>query len=640
MIFGSFGKGRSATFSQQSVLKKWRFAAEPAAGQQFHLARNFAVGVLSSGAPSHDAGHFLHVDPDAGVTIALYGNLFNLRDLAVEFTSDAKSALADGAGSILFAAYRKLGLEVFQRLNGNFILVIHDQKNDRLWIARDHLGIESLFFYRQGDKLHFSSDLHQLANHQEVEKKLNPTAILRYFLFNYNPAFDTFYENIQKLRPGYVLRIEKGKMIISAFWFISFRQPHSKTIGQYREELLELLNDAIRIRLRAGPFRAGAYLSGGMDSSTVVGMMRPMVEGPLHTFSFRCRGKGFDESEYARLMSERYQTEHHEIPYEPDDVDKILHIAGLAQEPFSDIGIEVGSYLLAEQAAGVVDYVLTGDGGDELFAGHPVYLADRIAARFEKIPAIFRRPMTGLLQFLPDTDQKKSLAVKLKRFSYSSKFPADLYSNRWRLYYGEAELQQLLSAEWRELARGADPLEEIRSLYLEADGQDHLSKTLYGDYFTVVGFYLRRMELVRHFGLEGRFPLFDPRLVEYAARIPSELKIGKNGETKLILHQVMDGVLPDEIVHRKDKLGHSVPFKNWLRDAPRVRELLRDNLAPAMLARRGIFNAAFVDRLLARHLDRRDNNSHRLWALLVFELWCQTHLDAREQPAVPATQVS
>lgn len=630
MIFGSFGNPTKSGEDPLAHAEKWGVDDEKAL-RHSHINGSFALGMLSSGAPSHDAGHFVYSNKRSGVTIAVYGNIFNFDELADEFSASTNGRTNPKPGPILLAAYRKLGIDLFARLNGNFVIVVHDERCNRLWIARDHLGIESLYFYRRNETLYFSSNLQLLAGHSEVETGLNPVAVLRYLLFNYNPAFDTVYSGIQKLRPGYVLRIENEKMIISAYWYLSFRDPFTKSVADYREELPELLREAIRIRLQADRFRTGAYLSGGMDSSTVVGLMRPMVEGAIRTFSFRCRGKGFDESEYARIMSRHCETEHYEVPYEPDDVARIIKIAETAQEPFSDIGIEVGSFLLAEKASGLVDYVLTGDGGDELFAGHPVYLADRMAEKFQKIPGLIRNPLTGLLQKLPDTDQKKSLVVKAKRFSYSAQFPANLYSNRWRIYYTEKELQRLLHPDWRDQMTRHDPLEEIRALYTEADGRDNMSKTLYGDYFTVVGFYLRRMELIRAFGLEGRFPMLDYRLVEYAARIPSNMKIGKDGSTKWIFHQVMQGLLPDEIVFRKDKLGHSVPFKNWLRDAPVVNSLLGEHLTEETIRRRGIFDYRFIQELQKRHASRRENNSHRLWALLVFELWCRKNLDRKPE---------
>ncbi len=628
MIFGSFGDRSFQDITREQYEEHWG-GENPDKLEHDFSADNFTLALTSSGAPSHDAGHLLYTDSDSGITVALYGSIFNREELAGMLGKKLTANYKQSFGATLIAGYEKWGSELFRKCNGNFVLVFFDKNKHRLWIARDHLGIESLYYYRKNGVLLFSSSLSQLANMPSVDTGLNPTAVMRYLLFNYNPAQDSFYKDIHKLRPGYVLKIENDKMIIDPYWYISFKETFDKSLETYKEELLELFRDAIRIRLDAERFKTGAYLSGGMDSSTVVGLMRPMVDGDIHTFSFRCRGKSFDESHWARLMSERYQTKHHEVPYEADDIDRIIEVVNISEEPFSDIGIEVASYLLAEKAGGVVDYVLTGDGGDELFAGHPVYLADKMASKFERVPGFIRHPLTRVLQHLPDTDAKKSLVVKAKRFSYSAAFPADLFSNRWRIYYTEEELRKLLNPEWHALLEKTNPLEDIRSLYDEADGADFLSKTLYGDYYTVVGFYLRRMELVRKFGLEGRFPLLDYRLVEYTAKIPGELKIDKSGATKHIFHQVMAGVLPDEIVFRKDKLGHSVPFKNWLRDVPVVKNLVQEHLSPEALKKRGIFNPEFVDKLYRRHMSKADNNSHRLWALLVFELWCRNNLDKK-----------
>ena len=626
MIFGSYKDSQNWQPDEAHGWKNWGFRSD----QKFtfsHARNEYEMGMTSSGAKSHDAGHSFYLDSAQGVSVALYGAILNLEELAQSLALELNNQPRTGSAEVLFAAYRKYGREMFSKLNGNFVIVVQDPEKDRLWIARDHLGIESIFYHKKGDSFYFSTDLQQLANHPKLNASLNPTAALRYFLFNYNPGMDTFYTGIEKLRPGNVLCYENGKMESECYWYISFKNPFDKSIETYREELLELFRDSIKIRLDSDNFRTGAYLSGGMDSSTIVGLMRPMIKGPVHTFSFRCRGKSYDESHYARLMSEHYKTEHHEVPYESSDVHRITQVANLSMEPFSDIGIEVASYLLAEKASGVVDYVLTGDGGDELFAGHPVYLADRMADKFEKIPAFLRNPMTGMLQKLPDTNQKKSLVVKAKRFSYSASFPADLYSNRWRIYYMEKEMKQLLNPEWLNGLSVQEPLKEIRDIYHDADGDDYLSKTLYGDYHTVVGFYLRRMELVRSFGMEGRIPLLDHRLVDYTCRIPGEYKIDKSGATKAIFHKVMAGTLPDEIVFRKDKLGHSVPFKNWLRDTKDVKDLLSEYLSEDSLKKRNIFNPKYVRQMYDRHMSRADNNSHRLWAIMVFELWCRKNLD-------------
>jgi len=220
------------------------------------------------------------------------------------------------------------------------------------------------------------------------------------------------------------------------------------------------------------------------------------------------------------------------------------------------------------------------------------------------------------------------LPVKAKRFSYSCKFPASLYSNRWRIYYTPEELQKLCLPDLRQRVNGFNPYRELLEIYQEADGKDRLSITLYGDYYSVVNFYLRRMELIRHFGVEGRMPLLDYRLVEYTARIPSALKISKNGETKVILHKVMAGELPDEIVFRKDKLGHSVPMKNWMRESVAIQRLFKEYLSSEIVRRRGLFDPAVMARMMDEHQRKVHNHSHRLWSLLVLELWCRAHLNS------------
>ncbi|MDZ7291260.1 MAG: asparagine synthetase B [candidate division KSB1 bacterium] len=589
-------------------------------------AKDVAVGLRPLGVPTLDANSGVYEDKQTGSFALLLGSVFNRAELRLQYAPDGRR---DGPGNdaeIAWHAYDKLGAKAFRELNGNFVLAIWDAPKQRFYLVRDHLGIEPVYYCRKDGVLYFSSRLQRLTRVPEVGRQLNFGVLQRYLLFNYNPGFDTFFENVYSLRPGCFIKIENGRFSIEPYWRISFAEPFAKNETVYKQELIELMLDAVRVRLAGDHFRPGAFLSGGMDSSSVVHFMHTLLQAPIATFSFRCFGKTYDESHYARVMSQRYNTRHYEVPFPAEETRLITGIAQISQEPFSDIGIEVASYLLGSRVREHADYVLTGDGGDELFGGHPVYLADRAAARFGKIPALIRQPLTQMLQLLPDTDAKKSLMVKAKRFSYSYTFPAALYSNRWRIYYTPEELQKLCLPEWRQLVNGFDPYHELVELYQEADGRDHLSITLYGDYYSVVNFYLRRMELIRHFGVEGRMPLLDHRLVEYAARIPSTLKIGKKGETKVILHKVMQGELPDEIVFRKDKLGHSVPMKNWMRESVAVQTLLREYLSSEMVRRRGFFDPVVISRMIDEHQRKAHNHSHRLWSLLVLELWCRANL--------------
>ena len=576
--------------------------------------------------PVHKNIEGIFHNEDKSMTVSFSGNIFNYSELVKALNLGPNPKI--NYSELIYYCYTKWGTKGFARINGNFIILIWDVKKNEFIVARDHLGIDTVYYFWNSNKLIVSDSFKQLINCKYVTPAINYKALHTYLLFNYNVGFETLIDSVTKLRPGHLLKISNGKFSIEQYWYLSFAQDDtltSKDETVYKNELFDLLKDTVKIRIEKNQSRHGAFLSGGMDSSSIVGLMGDLNVKPIHTFSFRCKGKSFDESKYAQIISDHYNTQHKLVEYTPEEIKSITDIVEFMDEPFSDIGIEVASHILGREAKGMTNYVLTGDGGDELFAGHPVYLADNIAHKFDKVPSFIQKPITKLFQYLPDTDKKKSLAVKLKRFSYSYNFPSELYSNRWRLYYNKSEFSKLLNSDLDMEFANQDPLKDIAEIYQEADGTDFLSKTLYGDYNTVVGFYFIRMKLLKAFGLEGRFPLFDYRLVEYAAKIPSKLKL-KNSETKYILHKTMAGFLPDEIVFRKDKLGHSVPMKNWMRDNKVINEFVCDNLTEASIQKMGYFNSSFIQKMISQHLKKTHNHSHRLWAIVVLKLWLEKNL--------------
>jgi asparagine synthase (glutamine-hydrolysing) len=296
------------------------------------------------------------------------------------------------------------------------------------------------------------------------------------------------------------------------------------------------------------------------------------------------------------------------------------------EEPFCDIGINIATYILGISASqNSVLRILTGDGGDELFGGHPVYEADKIAGFIDPLPHFFKKALFNWSSFLPDTDKKKSLTVKLKRFAESLGYPKSLLTHRWRVYYSFKELERLLNRNLAHVISENTLFGRILEINAECDGTDMLGKALYSDYETVVDFYLRRNDLIRKFGVEVRFPLLDHELIEYCAKIPSDLKVRGWFDTKYILKKAMDDILPNEIVYREDKLGHSIPLKNWLRDDKLTQEFVFDFLSEETIRSRGWFNPDYVASLVRDHLQKRRNNSHRLWALAVLEMWLQGH---------------
>lgn len=552
---------------------------------------------------------------DKSIAVVFQGQLYNAPELQKEIGCKNKIP-----GTLIVNLYQKFGDKFVEKLNGKFAFAIYDRAQKRIILGRDRVGIEPLFYYRDSNQVIFSTSLASIVNLPDVGKELDYRAVYQFLLFCYNPALFTFFKNVNKLRPGHLLVFEKNKEELKRYWNLSFADQSYTDEAEVSEQLLHLMKDAVSIRFDKNQKR-GVFLSGGMDSSTMVALTSEHAENNLSTFSFRCRGESFDESHYAKIMADHYHTQHHLVEYLPDHVDLMHEITSFMDEPFGDLGINIASYILGREAQNEVTNIFTGDGGDELYGGHPVYEADKMAERIEKIPGFLLKPILALARQLPDSEKKKNFVVKAKRFAISVNFPRELFSHRWRIYYTPAEMKQLVNADvWAEIS-DYNPYEEIYQFNREADGTDILSRSLYSDYQTVVGFYLRRMGLLKHFGIDARFPLLDHRLIDYTTKIPSALKIKGTSDTKYIFKKSMENVLPHDIVYRKDKLGHSIPMKNWMRDNPKVKGFIDDVLSESRIKNRGIFNYQYIQNLMNLHQSKKANFSHRLWALAVLELW-------------------
>ena len=464
-------------------------------------------------------------------------------------------------------------------------------------------------------------------SYRKTAGDLNFASVSKFLLFGYNPSLDSFYSDIYKLRPAHIVHFRGDKTPeFHRYWKVSFGDVLQTGEDTIAEELREQLKRAVEFRISSDE-DYGVFVSGGMDSSSVLGLSAQEENRNPYTFSYRCRGESYDESPYARLMAKSVNSTHKEIEYTPDDVLSMSEIAMDMDEPFCDVGINIATYLLGKGAQDSVPYVLTGDGGDELFAGHPIYEADKIARFIDPIPGLIKKPVFGLASLLPDSDQKKNLTVKIKRFAESMSYPPELLSHRWRIYYQPADLKALLSDDAYRSIAGENLYDDMISRNREVSGIDHLSHSLYSDYNTVMDFYLRRNDINRMFGVEARYPMLDHELVEYCARIPMSLKIRGWFDTKYIFRKSMEPVLPHEIVFREDKLGHSIPLKNWLRDKPQVKEFILDHLSEETIRKRGYFNVSYINRMIDDHMSMKRNNSHRLWTLAVLEMWMRKHID-------------
>jgi asparagine synthase (glutamine-hydrolysing) len=563
-------------------------------------------------------------DDDRQIAVLFEGKIYNLSQLKQELGSHLHWQ-TDHASEVLAYLYDRNPDHFLEPINGKFSFVLWDARQQRLLLGRDRFGIQSLFYSHQPDRLVFGSSLRSLLKTGLIPKQLNAQVVLDYLLYCYNPGQQTFVESVQKVPASHFLTFKENELILHRYWNLSFAEQHQKTEAQYGEEIPALMEDAVQIRIDPSQ-KLGVFLSGGIDSSSMLSLASRYSTEPLSTFSFRCAGRSYDESSYAQYMAQQFKTNHTEVQYQPKDLSAITAIVQAMDEPFCDIGIEIGTYLLGQTAQGKVDYIFSGEGGDELFGGHPVYTADKVAVWVDWIPRSLSSPVMQLLQQIPDSDQKKNLQVKLKRFAYSLSFAPELLSHRWRIYYTPQELQSLCTSEFLSRCKLETLFESMVQYNKAADGSDRLSRSLYSDYWTLVNFYLRRLELLRSFGIDNSLPLLDYRLVEYAAKIPSSLKLRGFSDTKYIYKQALKGIVPAKILFDRPKLGHSVPMKNWLRENLEIQQWMREILLEGWLQAGNLFNSAFIQQMLQEHLLKTHNHSHRLWSLVVLKLWISEHL--------------
>jgi asparagine synthase (glutamine-hydrolysing) len=579
------------------------------------------AGHRSRPAPPGEARAFDLVADERGVAI-FTGRLFNQKALADQL--DLAEAVESPA-ALMLALYERDGAHFPRSLVGPFAFALLDTQKDQLLIGRDHLGLEPLY-YRQDDRgLYFATTIQGVLDCAQRPWRMDYQALARLLMFNYNPGPNTLAEHVYALPAGHVL-ISQGsdQHQLTCYWRVTFSPRHTLDENELCEALREHTREAVRCRLPA-QVEPGLFLSGGLDSSTVAALAGEAHGGSLRTYAFRCDDPSCDESHFARRMAESVEAEHQCVEYGPESLQIMTEAVKHMAEPFDEAGINVASYLLGQRAVRRDAVVLTGDGGDELFAGHPVYQADAMAHYVDRVPGWCREPALATLRSLPDSRRKQDLWVKLKRFAEGLSLPAGLLSNRWRAHYQPAELRAILHPDVASQIDWDQLLAPIIDCGKGAEAEDLLSQSLFADYQSIVHFYLRRNDMLRRLGIEMRCPLLDHRLVEFCAKIPPAMKVPRWSDPKAIMRKAFDPVLPNEIAHRRDKLGHSVPLKNWLREAPRAKQFVRDNLSPQRIEKRGLFEPQAVQTLIDEHSRKKRNNSHRLWTLTVIELWMQQH---------------
>jgi asparagine synthase (glutamine-hydrolysing) len=531
----------------------------------------------------------------------------------------------------LLSSLHDRGFAALSEVEGSFALVWWDAPRARLVLLRDRFGAEPFYYTHRDADLVFGSRVRDFRALDGRGFELSTQGLAEFLTYCFIPGDATLDREVWRVPAGNFVQFDPitRKVSVEPWYRVSYADQLEPDEAMITRRYRDLLESAVTRRLDHAP--AGAFLSGGMDSSSVVTFMRRHLPGSIQTFGFRCAGASFDESYYARGLAKELNTQHREVEFGEAESLDVLHAVRSMEVPFCDIGIEVGTWLLARSAGGRVGYLLTGDGGDELWASHPIYAAHKLVRFYDHapVPRWLKRSVERLTTLVRDSDQKRNLAVVLKRLLPRVDLPVHLGPYRWRVYYTQRELEHLVQAPVARQLGEVDPYACVLDAFNGYDGpNDGLSEHLYNDYRTASSFYFSRLMLARSFGVEVRTPFYDRELVELGARIPAGLKLEGIERTKRLFRQAMQGVLPDIVNARKDKLGHSVPLKNWLRlDGP-----LGRRLRAALLSGHGpithIMKTSHLERLVEEHRKRRHNHSHRLWAAFVLDAWLRERMDA------------
>lgn len=557
---------------------------------------------------------------DRSVRLVFNGEIYNFRELRRRLEGSGHRFASATDSEVIVHLWEDHGPELLHQLDGMFALALHDTRRNRLFLARDRLGIKPLYYASTETHFVFGSEIKALLASGLVERRLDVDALAQFLAWEYVPAPGTLLEGIRKLDAASRLELDlaTGGISLSRWWDVPVPGRSGPGSGSpaTAEEWEEAVDARIRVSVQSqlvSDVPLGAFLSGGVDSSLVVAAM-----GEARTFSIGFDDPSYDEVDWSTRVARHLAVDHTTEVLKPDVEELIPVLLEFLDDPIGDFSI-FPTYLVSRLARRDVTVALSGDGGDELFGGYETYVAQQAATSWDRVPRLLREGIVArAARRVPPGQAKKGLVNKVKRFVEGAGLPGDLEHARWRLFLDEEGRQRLLTPEAR--ARVRTPVgEHIRRLFREAGDRSAVDRRLYVDLrsYLVDNCLVKVDRMSMACSLEARVPLLDHELVELAFRIPAELKV-RRGRTKVLLKRVAARHVPRECVYRP-KEGFSIPLKHWLRGE--LLPLMEELLSPSRMTEEGLFEPAEVARLKREHLENRANHSHVLWSLMVFQLW-------------------
>lgn len=583
------------------------------------------------------AGHEPMFSPDGRYVLTFNGEIYNYRELRQQLRPLGHNFKTDCDAEVLLAVIAEWGPEGISRLNGMFAFAVWDNRERTLTLVRDHVGIKPLYYANTSDAFVFGSEIKAILASKTIAPRLNSQALHQFLTFLWAPDPNTLFEGINTVPPGHYLQFKNDEIKLTQWWDASFDEiDDHKSDGWWQEQVLGTLERVVKMEMIAD-VPLGGFLSGGIDSSGIVAMMDRHSHGQrISTYTAGIKSEDLrydiipDDVQWARRVNEQLQTDYHEIILQPSVADLLPRLVHHMEEPPIDMAIP--SYLISRAARETLTVMLSGMGGDEVFAGYPRQMAMKLAAAFDPVPNLLRRPlMKTVAGVLPGGLPGRFTAPlrNAKKFARSAALDFEERYLGYGTYFTDAMKQRLYTDEWRERTSDCDPYESHRRYFARVRDAAPLNRLLYVDLKT----FLPCLNLMTTdktsmaANLEVRVPFLNREMIEMAARMPPRLKL-RGLTRKYVLKRALENVLPRDVVWRK-KAGFGAPIRSWLRGP--LRPLINDLLSEDAVKRRGLFRPAEVKRVIEANFSGREDYNLQVFQLLGLELWSQTFVDRRGQ---------
>ncbi|MGD0781388.1 MAG: asparagine synthase (glutamine-hydrolyzing) [Candidatus Aminicenantales bacterium] len=566
---------------------------------------------------------------DGSVWITLNGEIYNYAELRKELESKGHVFRSQTDTETVVHLWEEEGERCVERLRGMFALALWDGRSGTLFLARDRMGKKPLFYAELADRIVFGSEIKAVLQDRAIVPRPDLNAIYHYLAYQSVPAPLCAFEGLKKMPPAHTLTVRGGRSVLRRYWKLSYRDKievkGERGEAALKEEIIERLREAVRLRLRSD-VPLGAFLSGGIDSSLIVALMAGLMDRPVKTFSIGFTNEEYDERVYARMIAEHYGTEHHEFVVTPDAQAILPELVWHYNEPFADSSA-IPTYYVAEMARRHVTVVLSGDGGDENFAGYPRY---QIAPVKSGLGASVKRLRDAAKR--GEAWRAFECGGRRRTLNRARRLDAQKLQYYYRItHFHELYQERLLTPEFRKKIEPDCAVDWMLDKIDASDARDFIDVMMDLD----LGLYLPDTLMTKTdiaamaHSLEVRAPFLDHLFLEFAARIPSGLKLKGGTESKWILKRAAEPYLPNDIIGRK-KMGFGVPIDHWFRNE--LKELVRDTLLSRRAAERGLFRREYVESLLDRHQEKGENWATLIWNLLMLEMWHLMFIDRTMAP--------